>query len=484
MTSTPTSMPQNIVSASAYLHLAPSASDSSSSGDYDRSEIRQLVLEYLCSGCYADSARAFAKEVSRRDAEDQAPGKAGGTGRRRKRSEGLMVMEGVEATPNPEASRDGMLLEEEGEGAESDREVERRLTVGKSVAFKVDADGVDVPLKQVDEDDDEGRSMLSKEQLREVRLRRGESRFVVVESLITTLDRRTDIREAILAGRIQVAVDLLNEHFPSVLAEPSPSASPAPPKGIPKPCLPTNFFVSTPRSPAPPPSSTTSNGSSLPVLGATFGSWSLSLSPSILALNLQMQTFVELMRVAHSSPSRTSTPAPTPLSDSFLSTASNGTDPMSTSTSSLSSPTSTLALAISRSQSLSMRVRALPPGKDREAWERECIDVAGLLAYKDLSSCPVRGYLAQARRETLAELVNSAILRACCPLIVLLSSLTDRCRNLDRKPWADSTFTPGARHSADHRNLANPRRMEGAVPAVHLGRQEREGRQGEGEGAD
>lgn len=49
-------------------------------------------------------------------------------------------------------------------------------------------------------------------------------------------------------------------------------------------------------------------------------------------------------------------------------------------------------------------------GKDKEAWEKECVDVSALLAYSDLSICPVRGYLAQERREGLAEMVNAAIL--------------------------------------------------------------------------
>ena len=67
--------------------------------------------------------------------------------------------------------------------------------------------------------------------------------------------------------------------------------------------------------------------------------------------------------------------------------------------------------AIKQSQKLRARADELAPGKERDAWERECVDVAGLMAYTDLSICPVRGYLSQERRETLAELVNAAILR-------------------------------------------------------------------------
>jgi hypothetical protein len=66
--------------------------------------------------------------------------------------------------------------------------------------------------------------------------------------------------------------------------------------------------------------------------------------------------------------------------------------------------------AISYSQTLGSKVRAMREGKEKEAWEKECVDVSALLAYSDLSICPVRGYLAQERREGLAEMVNAAIL--------------------------------------------------------------------------
>lgn len=68
--------------------------------------------------------------------------------------------------------------------------------------------------------------------------------------------------------------------------------------------------------------------------------------------------------------------------------------------------------AIAQSQSLQRTVQGMNKrGKERELWEKECVDVSGLMAYTDLGICPVRGYLSQERRETLAELVNAAILR-------------------------------------------------------------------------
>ncbi|ORY59406.1 hypothetical protein BCR35DRAFT_295704 [Leucosporidium creatinivorum] len=424
MTSTPTTTSSTTVSASSYLHLAPASTPTHPS--YTRDEIRQLVLEYLCSSCYADSAKAFVEEVDRREEEERqsavaARGESGGQEegvgavKSLRRKESVMGMQGVEATPppfasEPELDRDGMVVEqEEGEDLAEEREVERALV--KSVAFRLDRNGVEQPME--DDEEDQGWSMLSRDQLNEVRLRR-------------------DIRDAILSGRIQPAVDLINEHFPSVLAEPTPSPSSTPTSSLKasKPCLPTTFFVSTPPSPTLPDSSASfssnSNGNSpLPILGASFGPWSLSLEPQILALNLQLQTFVELMRVAHSPSSNASTPAGTsPLHPSATTTNGHSAaaaslsladSMLSNSTSSLSSNTTTsthtMNIAISQSQALNAKVQRLPGGKERDSWERECIDVSGLLAYKDLNTCPVRGYLAQERREVLAELVNAAILQ-------------------------------------------------------------------------
>lgn len=208
----------------------------------------------------------------------------------------------------------------------------------------------------------------------------------------------TDIRDHILAGRIQLAVDLLNEHFPAVLTD---VPTPPPSKPSSKSCDPKTFFV--PSTSTPPPALPRPI---LPILGATFSPSALSLAPSILSLNLQLQSFVELIRTANST-SRPSTPTPSAAGDS-------PTDPpsLSASTSSImSSRTGSMMKAIAQSQALGKKVQEMPAGRDKESWQRECVDVSGLLAYVDLSICPVRGYLAQERREVLAELVNAAVLR-------------------------------------------------------------------------
>jgi len=232
------------------------------------------------------------------------------------------------------------------------------------------------------------------------------------------------IRESILSGRIAQTINLINTHYPSVLASSSPSTSspsklpplhPLSPKQTSS-CTPQTFFVlSQPPTTIPPP--VASSGSPpIAVVGSTFGSWATSLSPEILSLNLQLQAFVELMRTGHATSALSTPSTPTSSVNGHSgSTLATGEDTGMTSsiTSLASSTTSTslLSTAITASQALLSSIQSLPPSKDKECWERECVDVCGLLAYKELTNCPVRGYLEMSRREGLAEMVNSAILR-------------------------------------------------------------------------
>ncbi|GAA5822774.1 hypothetical protein JCM11251_004374 [Rhodosporidiobolus azoricus] len=457
--------PSNTVSASLYLQLAPSyalappaagpsaASSSApppasksrppppiSSGKelrpYTQDEARQLVLDYLCHSGYLDSAKAFAKELS--EVEDSSTkvkqeGKEGGprasAHAERTRTNGD-AMEGVEATPPPDFGEEASSAA----GVEALREVANRDRVssasnGKTVAFT--GDGLD----GLAEEDDEDCSLLSKEEVRDVRLRR-------------------TIREAILTGRINYAIDLLKENYPTVLPSSSSTASaPAAPsfsesesftKTVS--CTPYSFFVTSPAASTSraPTSLVAGSGRATPIMrpatpsyiavtGANIGPHALSLEPAILSLNLQTQALIEKMREYHaSSASAPSTPTSsvhnghTPRHHT-----SNGDDVgsdagMSASTSSITS--SLVPQIIAQSQALREMVLQLPPGKQREAWLKENIDMSALLAYKDLSGAPVRGYLAQERRETLAEMVNAAIMqqtnRTPLPLLALAARQT------------------------------------------------------------
>ncbi|GAA5922589.1 hypothetical protein JCM3775_005783 [Rhodotorula graminis] len=359
-------------------------------------ELKQLVLEYLCSRCYVDTAMAFASDLAL--ADEAATGPSAGepaplVERGGQAGEG---MDGIEATPEPHAGDEPR--------ASSDAPP---VSNGKSVAF-LDGDGAE------DEDEDgdviEG-SLQSKADVQDARLRR-------------------KIRDSILGGRISHAVDLLNEHYPSVLAATTtPSTTPPTASSLSSPsklapshplspkntrCTPQTFFVA----PSPPSPSSSSGApaalsSTKSLIGAHFGPHAQSLAPAILSLNLQTQVFVELMRSAyatsaHSTPS-TPTPSAAAAGGGGGAGASDDAD-MSASTSSLGT-FSILNVAIAQAQALAEKVSHLPPGREREGWDRERVDVSALLAYKNIETCEVRGYFDEARKEALAEMVNAAVLQ-------------------------------------------------------------------------
>ncbi|GAA5991830.1 hypothetical protein JCM5350_003214 [Sporobolomyces pararoseus] len=338
---------------------------------WEEEELRGFVLEYLLSSCYADTAKAFAQEVKTRKEED-------GTAAQKDSHEENGVaeengMEGIEATPPPESWKSHH-VESNDSQAKDTEELEA---------------GVD--------------GSLSTEQLKDARTRQS-------------------IRESILTGRIAQAITLINTHYPSVLSSPPLSTVPSSPSKLPpfhplspkqsNPCSPKNFFVLSEPSIS---ATVSSSNAPIPVVGSSFGSWATSLSPEILNLNLQLQSFVELMRTGHATSSLSTPSTPTSSVNGLSTSAANLDDTaMSSSITSLASSTtstSLLAAAITSSQALLASIQALPPSKDKESWERECVDVCGLLAYKDLTNCPVRGYLEMSRREGLAEMVNGAILQ-------------------------------------------------------------------------
>lgn len=156
------------------------------------------MLEYLLNGCFAESARAFAREVDLMNGEQGAlelQGRPtldeGGAGRAVKSNRGsagtrngfddgdTQGMEGVEATPPPTS-----LMGPDGGAPPVSRHVTAREAImmmdtdgghgGKTVAFRVEKTGNDI-----ESEEDCDCSLLSRTQLREVRLRRGASRTAV-----------------------------------------------------------------------------------------------------------------------------------------------------------------------------------------------------------------------------------------------------------------------------------------------------------------
>lgn len=186
------------VSASVHLHLAPSSPPS-----YSRDEIRRLVLEYLCSNCYIDSAIAFSQETKELAVQAELDGQAlyvderersrvwaaaeetvarerngdgvAGSSRRNRRSSN--AMEGIESTPPLGALSGGVevvpgvddAMEEEDDGVLSEDLPplpEWMNSHGKSLATSID-EQVDGYWTWTD---------LSAKELRTVRLRRGKNK--------------------------------------------------------------------------------------------------------------------------------------------------------------------------------------------------------------------------------------------------------------------------------------------------------------------
>ncbi|KAJ7046902.1 lish motif-containing protein [Mycena alexandri] len=165
---------------------------------------------------------------------------------------------------------------------------------------------------------------------------------------------RPGIRGHILGGRINDAIELLENHFPAVLSETAPSTPVAH-----KPLTGTNFVAST------------------------------TLNPAHLNLNLRILAFTEafralpLDRVMH------------PTEESFVPPADD--DPNTTE-------------LLSKAQKLHVLASMLPNPNERTAYTKELRNVACLLAYPDPENSPVAKYLSQERREAVANQINTAIL--------------------------------------------------------------------------
>jgi CTLH/CRA C-terminal to LisH motif domain len=195
-------------------------------------------------------------------------------------------------------------------------------------------------------------------------------------------------------------MELLNTYFPHVLPSPASLAASRPV------ARPTARPLSLPTvSPAPRP----------------LRSLSTSLAPAHLLLNLEIQAFIESIRCANPSPPRASSPSLTASSSALSPSAAAAPpeipdSPSSSTSGSTSASTAALSSALLHAQTLHSLANALPDAHERSDYLKELENVSGLLAYRDLESSPVRGYLDASRRDMLAASVNSAILCKCLPL--------------------------------------------------------------------
>ncbi|KAI0374896.1 hypothetical protein BV20DRAFT_1080575 [Pilatotrama ljubarskyi] len=192
-----------------------------------------------------------------------------------------------------------------------------------------------------------------------------------------------EIRNHILTGRIDDATELLNKHFPSVLSETIEDATEP------------------------------SSSRKLEYLPAT------STDPTHLALNLRIQAFIEAARtipLPYCPPGSDTPLSHPPLLSAAAKTASSsdGEDAdMSENESEQSN-----AQLLHRAQSLYSEVNRLPRATDRAMYLLELGQVGGILAYTVPERSPLALYMTQARREAVADQIDSAILqRAKRPII-------------------------------------------------------------------
>lgn len=178
--------------------------------------------------------------------------------------------------------------------------------------------------------------------------------------------------------------------------------------------------------------------------------------PTFLALNLDLQEFVEGLRVLQtqgvSSPSEANS-----LSNSMIEeppTNGHASTPLLApppNTTSKQTRDSLILSSLSHASRLDSTARALP-AREARRYAPQIQDVCGLLAYTDMESSPLAGYLEQGRRVRLAEMVEGCIL---CEFGPLSSSAFDRAdgvcskRRLGTrqvqywKPYGNRTHTSG-----------------------------------------
>ena len=183
------------------------------------------------------------------------------------------------------------------------------------------------------------------------------------------------------------ATELLSEHFPSVLSE-SPTATPSA-------------------------NQTTPTASSVKEQKRSTNRWQYvsptSLEPAHLSLNLRIAAFIEACRtipLPYTPPNRSSPPDPSPTSlatQSPMTLEENRTDPEA-----LARHQTEL---IAKAQKLYTAVERIKEPAVRAMYNQERQNVCSLLAYKVPEESPMTLYMSQARREAVADQINTAILR-------------------------------------------------------------------------
>ncbi|KAI0670377.1 hypothetical protein C8Q78DRAFT_1090939 [Trametes maxima] len=188
----------------------------------------------------------------------------------------------------------------------------------------------------------------------------------------------SQIRNHILTGRIDEATELIQQRFPLVLSEPMEDGS--------------ESLTLPPRK-------------RFGYLPAT------SVDPTHLALNLRIQAFIEAARTIPLPyrPPGADVPLPhPPLLSAAARTASSG-DGEDAEMSESDVEQANVQL-LHRAQSLYSEVNRLPRATDRATYLVQLGQVGGILAYQVPENSLLSTYMTQARREAMADQIDSAIL--------------------------------------------------------------------------
>ncbi|KAG6814485.1 hypothetical protein H0H92_000010 [Tricholoma furcatifolium] len=238
------------------------------------------------------------------------------------------------------------------------------------------------------------------------------------EGELLQIELRKQIYHHIQCGHVDDAIALLNAHFPSVLNGPISDPPPPPTPGGPR-----------------------------RISDVITYTCSTSTHHKHLSLNLRILTFVEACRTR---------PLPYPPRDESSLEVNEVDDKKQ------------IAL-LNMAQKLLVQAQMLPTPAEREIYLKELNNVGSLLAYKVPENSSMRKYLAQERRDAVANQINQAILKregiASASSLELLvrytATLWHFANKLDVKPRPGATLPPAPPSS--------PTKETEAVPTFDLG---------------
>lgn len=207
------------------------------------------------------------------------------------------------------------------------------------------------------------------------------------ELQLKQVELRKEIRTEIMCGRVDSAISLLNQHFPSVLSP-------------------------TTNSPARP-SATTNNFEYIS---------STSTEPEHLLLNMRILAFSEACRTTPLKYPPEETYADTMDEDETMASDSEDEDDEEGREQQLN--------LLTRAQKLYAFTNTLSDPQDRATYLKELENVAGLLAYKVPEDSPMAKYLTLERREAVADQINRAILKRTGKSLISSLDLTARYTTL------------------------------------------------------